>query len=173
MKKLIIGCDHGGFELKPRLAAAARLLGWEITDIGCMSAEIVRYPYYAAHVAKAVAAGTADRGLLICSTGIGMSVMANKYRGIRAALCTSDHMARMTREHNDSNVLCLGGKITQPEEAEKMLRTWLTTAYIGGRHEISLGLIREAESQMLNADYWSRDEALARGRAETEPTLTL
>ena len=107
-----IGCDHGGHELKSHLLAWLAERSILFHDVGCHSTAVVRYPYYAAQVAEAIVRGEAIRGILICSTGIGMSIIANKYRGIRASLCTSTYMGRMTRAHNDSNVLCLGGKIT-------------------------------------------------------------
>ncbi len=140
-----IGNDHGGYELKLRLVQRLKEMGYDVHDVGSHSTEIVRYPYYAAQVAGAVSRGEAARGILICSTGIGMSIIANKFRGVRAALCTSTYMARMTRAHNDANILCLGGKTTGEYEALDMLETWLATPYDGGRHDISLGLIGEAE----------------------------
>jgi ribose 5-phosphate isomerase B len=115
----------------------------------------VRYPYYAAKVAGAVSRGEAKRGILICSTGIGMSIIANKFKGVRASLCTSTYMGRMTRAHNDSNILCLGGKITGEFEAIDILDAWLTTEYMGGRHDISLSLITEAEAAIGNPTGWT------------------
>lgn len=103
---------------------------------------------------QAVLSLEADRGILICSTGIGMSIFANKYAGIRASLCTSTYMGKMTRAHNDSNVLCLGGKITGVYEACDILEAWLKTPYEGGRHDISLDLIRRAEAAMQNGALW-------------------
>jgi len=145
-----IGNDHGGYELKLRIMEHLQDKGTPVHDVGCDSTEIVRYPYYAAKVAIAVSRGEAAKGILICSTGIGMSVIANKFKGIRAALCTSTTMARMTRAHNDSNILCMGGKITGEYEALDILDTWLSSEYEGGRHEISLGLIREAEEALFD-----------------------
>ena len=153
-----VGCDHGGYEMKLALLKVLEGMNIAYTDVGGHSTEIVRYPYYAAQVAGAVARGEADRGLLICRTGIGMSVIANKYKGVRAALCFNRTMGQLTREHNNSNVLCLGGDIVSQEEAEAILRVWLTTDYIAGRHEISLGLIAQAENQMMNDDYWAEAE---------------
>ena len=149
-----IGNDHGGYELKRQVVAHLAGNGVGVHDVGSGSGEIVRYPYYAAEVATAVSAGKARRGILICSTGIGMSIFANKFRGVRAALCTSTYMGRMTRAHNDSNVLCLGGKITGVLEALDILDTWLATEYEGGRHDISLGLIAEAEETLCNPGGW-------------------
>jgi ribose 5-phosphate isomerase B len=148
LKKIIIGNDHGGFAAKLDIVKHLREKGFEVTDIGCDSTEIVRYPHYAAKVAVAVARGEYDRGILLCSTGIGMSFAANKVKGIRAALCTSTYMAKMTRRHNDSNVLCLGGKITGIFELLDMVDAWLENEYEGGRHDISLGLVRQMEEDL-------------------------
>ena len=154
MPTLWIGNDHGGYDLKRQIVEHLAGGAWTVRDAGSGSTEIVRYPYYAAEVAAAVQRGEADRGILICSTGIGMSVIANKFRGVRAALCTSTYMAKMTRAHNDSNVLCLGGKITGVFEALDILDTWLATPYEGGRHDVSLGLIAEAEAAMIAPEPW-------------------
>ena len=151
--KILIGNDHGGYRLKKYLLAYLEENGYDVTDVGCHSEEIVRYPYFAARVAREVAEGEC-RGILICSTGIGMSIMANRFRGVRASLCTSTYMGRLTRAHNDSNILCLGGRITGEFEAVDILKAWLETPYDGGRHDISLGLIREAEDALERGDTW-------------------
>jgi len=153
-----IGNDHGGYELKVKLVAHLEELGYDVHDVGSHSTAIVRYPYYAAKVAGAVSRGEAKRGILICSTGIGMSIIANKFKGVRASLCTSTYMGRMTRAHNDSNILCLGGKITGEFEAIDILDAWLTTEYMGGRHDISLSLITEAEAAIGNPTGWTPQE---------------
>lgn len=153
-KRIIIGNDHGGFRLKNILVGYLKEQGYQVEDVGCDSEEIVRYPYYAAKVAGAVSEGTFPRGILICSTGIGMSIIANKYKGVRASLCTSTYMGRMTRAHNNSNLLCLGGRITGELEALDILEAWLTTDYMGGRHDISLGLIADAEEENLTGQRW-------------------
>lgn len=149
-----IGNDHGGYELKLKIVEYLQNHGYQTHNVGSDTKEIVRYPYYAAKVAGAVSTGRAQRGILICSTGIGMSIIANKYKGVRAALCTSTYMGRMTRAHNNSNILCLGGKITGEFEALDILEVWLNTAYEGGRHDISLGLIGEAEEVLCNPGEW-------------------
>jgi ribose 5-phosphate isomerase B len=149
-----IGNDHGGYELKVKFVTWLKERGYEVVDVGSSSGEIVRYPYYAAKVARAVQRGEAGRGILICSTGIGMSIIANRHRGVRASLCTSTYMAKMTRHHNDSNLLCLGGRITGDLEALDMLDVWLETQYDGGRHDISLGLIAEAEQALASGGSW-------------------
>lgn len=151
---IIIGNDHGGCDVKGQLVARIEELGHTVRNAGTDTAEIVRYPYFAGDVCRTVASGEAERGILICSTGIGMSIIANKFRGIRAALCTDTYMARMTRRHNDSNVLCLGGKITGIFELLDIVETWLATPYDGGRHDISLGLITEAEGAMISGEPW-------------------
>jgi ribose 5-phosphate isomerase B len=152
-----IGCDHGGYELKKLLVSVLKERGIEVHDVGTNSTEIVRYPHFAAQVAGAVSDGTADRGILICSTGIGMSIIANRYPGVRASMCTTSYLAKMTRAHNDSNILCLGGKTIGDAEAIDVLKTWLDTEYEGGRHDISLGLIQEAETSIRSTGRWDPD----------------
>ena len=151
---ILIGNDHGGYELKQKILAYLEERGIAYEDYGSESGEIVRYPHYAVRVAKAVSRGQAQRGILICSTGIGMSIIANKFERVRAALCTSTYMGRLTRAHNDSNILCLGGKITGELEALDILEAWLGTGYEGGRHDISLGLIADAEEQLSEDSAW-------------------
>jgi ribose 5-phosphate isomerase B len=153
-KTIWIGNDHGGYVLKAAIIRYLEEQRYNVHNVGSDSSEIVRYPYYAARVAGAVSRGEATRGILICSTGIGMSIIANKYKGVRAALCTSSYMARVTRLHNDSNILCLGGRITGDLEALDIVATWLNTGYEGGRHDISLGLIAEAEETLCNTGLW-------------------
>lgn len=141
-----IGNDHGGYELKLKLLEYLDEHGIAYRDIGCHSTEIARYPYYAAAVANAVAQGRAERGILICSTGIGMSIVANRRPGVRASLCTDTYAAKMTRRHNDSNILCLGGKTTGLFVALDILETWLNTGFEGGRHCISLDILKDDET---------------------------
>ena len=156
-----IGCDHGGYELKEHVLQFLESRSLAFQDVGCHSTGIVRYPYFAAQVAEAIVRGEASRGILICSTGIGMSIIANRYRGVRASLCTSTYMGKMTRAHNDSNLLCLGGKITGVLEALDILDTWLATPYEGGRHDISLGLIRDAETAISSCGVWEPADPMA------------
>jgi len=144
-KRIIIGNDHGGFAAKTELLKHLEGKDVELIDIGCESAEIVRYPHYVKKAVQAVLSGEASGGILICSTGIGMSIAANKFKGIRASVCTSRYMGMMTRQHNDSNMLCLGGKITGIFELIEIVDAWLENDYIGGRHDISLELIEEIE----------------------------
>ncbi len=153
-KEIWVGNDHGGYELKLKILEYLDSKGIPYNDVGTGSDEIVRYPHYAASVAGAVSSGAAEKGILICSTGIGMSIIANKFKGVRASLCTNIYMGKMTRAHNNSNILCLGGKITGFSEALEILEVWLTTEYEGGRHDISLGLIEEAEESLCSLGSW-------------------
>jgi ribose 5-phosphate isomerase B len=152
--KLMIGNDHGGLEAKRFIVDYLDNKGYEVINAGSDTEEIVRYPYYAALVAGAVSRGEADGGILICSTGIGMSIIANKFRGVRASVCTSHYTAMMTRRHNDSNILCLGGKTLGLAEIGDILEAWLKYEYEGGRHAISLSMIADGEDRMLNACNW-------------------
>jgi len=147
--KIYIANDHGGYEAKIMLVQYLKSKNIAVEDMGSHDTEIVRYPYYAAKVAHEVLRNHGSGGILICSTGIGMSITANKFKGIRASLCTGGYMAKMTRRHNDSNVLCLGGKVTGEFEIYDIVDNWLNGEYEGGRHDISLGLIRAAENEML------------------------
>lgn len=141
--KIIIGSDHAGFPLKEALKKA---IGG-MTDIGTGSADSVDYPDFGARVARAVSSGEYDRGILICGSGIGMSIVANKFPGIRAALCTDTEAARLSRMHNDANVLVLAGRRTDPETAVAITRVWLDTPFEGGRHELRLEKIRNIEKE--------------------------
>ncbi|HSL93849.1 MAG TPA: ribose 5-phosphate isomerase B [Bacillota bacterium] len=132
--KLAIGCDHAGVGLKRDVMAFVRDLGYEISDMGCDCVASVDYPDYAYKVAAAVSRGDYELGILICGTGIGMSISANKVRGIRAALCGDTFSARSSREHNDANVLCLGQRVVGPGLALDIVATWLESTHLGGRH---------------------------------------
>ena len=129
--KIAIACDHGGYELKVKLIPHLKEQGHEIEDFGCDSTDSVDYPEYARAVAKAVASGEADKGIVICTTGIGVSIVANKVKGIRAALCSETTSARLTRMHNDANVLALGGGIISTYLAKDIVDTFLTTDFCG------------------------------------------
>lgn len=133
--KIAIACDHGGFALKEQLLPYIIELGYEYKDFGCYSAESVDYPDIAFSAAEAVAKGEFEKGILICGTGIGVSICANKVNGIRCALCGDVLSAELTRKHNDSNMLAMGGRIIGIETAKAIVRTWLTTEFEGGRHE--------------------------------------
>jgi ribose 5-phosphate isomerase B len=129
-----VAADHGGYELKCLLVPELRALGYEPLDLGTANAEAVDYPDYADRLAEAVSQGRAKFGVLICGTGIGMSIAANRNRGIRAALCHDGLTARLARQHNDANVLALGGRILGVELAKDCLRNFLATKFEGGRH---------------------------------------
>ena len=132
--RIAIGADQGGYELKQPIAEYLIVEGHEVSDLGIHRLESVDYPDIAALVARAVAAGEAERGIIICGTGIGVSLAANKVRGIRAALCTDCYMARMAREHNDAQILCLGGRVLGIGSALDIVRVFLTSTFLGGRH---------------------------------------
>ncbi len=142
-EKIIIGSDHGGYEFKEFIKSELGKKGIPFEDIGTHGPDSVDYPNFGAAVAKAVAGGEYERGILICGTGIGISIAANRFKGVRAALCCSEEMARLSREHNNANVLVLGGRTTPEETAAAILDTWLTTSFEGGRHERRVGLIDE------------------------------
>ncbi len=129
-----IGSDHAGFQYKEQLKRLLEQLGQPYQDRGTLSAESVDYPDYGHRVAQDIAAGTVDRGILICGTGIGMSIVANKHRGVRAAVCESVTAARLARAHNDANVLCFGARIIGWEVAADIVRTFLSTPFDGDRH---------------------------------------
>lgn len=147
--KLAIGCDHGGFEVTEALRGYLRDHAIEFQDFGTHSTDSVDYPLIAVQVAKAVACGEADFGVLVCSTGIGISIAANKVKGVRAAVCTNELCARLTRNDNNSNVLCMGGKVVNQETAVKILDTFIHTGFEGGRHARRVGQIMEIEAGNL------------------------
>ncbi len=132
--KIAIGCDHAGFKLKEKIKAGLSKDGHKIEDYGTCSLESCDYSEYALRVARAVCRKRFKRGILVCATGIGMSMAANKVPGIRAGLCHNLEGARLSRQHNDTNILVLGAKFTKPAEAVKMSRVWLKTKFAGGRH---------------------------------------
>ncbi len=166
--KVAIGCDHGGLELKEGIVSLLNSQGLEIIDMGtgdcCSEAGLpadgkpaaagrpasVDYPDYGAKVAKAVSAGEVDRGILVCGTGIGMSIVANKFPGVRAALCHDAFTARMSRMHNDANILAIGGRVTGREVALDMVNIWLFTPFEGGRHQRRLDKISDIEKSSLS-----------------------
>ena len=133
--QVAIGCDHGGIDLKATVVAVLEELGHTIADQGCHAGESVDYPDFADKVCDVVESGACACGILICGTGIGMSMAANRRSKIRAALCQESYAATMSREHNDANVLCLGARIVGPGLAEDIVRIWMTTEFAGGRHQ--------------------------------------
>jgi len=147
--KIAIGSDHAGFELKEYIKNILILMGHDVEDIGTDSMDSVDYPDYAIEVAWLVSEGKADRGVLVCGTGIGMSIVANKVKGIRASLVTNLYTAIQSRRHNDANILVLGGRITAKGLAEEIVRTWIDTPFEGGRHEKRIEKIRAWEREHL------------------------
>ncbi|WP_457560857.1 ribose 5-phosphate isomerase B [Caminibacter sp.] len=133
--KYFIGTDHAGFEVKPFVIEYLQKKGIEVEDLGTYSSESVDYPDFAHKVAEAVLANPGTMGILICGSGIGMSLAANKHRGIRAALCHDHYTAMMARRHNDANILCFGARIVGKGEIEDILEAWLNNEFEGGRHE--------------------------------------
>lgn len=136
--KIVIGCDHAGFEYKEMIKAHLIAQNHEVNDFGCFDKEAVDYPNVANKVAKAVANKTFERGILICGTGIGVSVVANKVDGIRCALVFNEFMARSSREHNDSNILALGERVIGCGVAKDIVDLWLATDFLKGRHQIRI-----------------------------------
>lgn len=133
--KLGFAADHGGFELKQILIAHAKELGYECVDYGTHSIDSVDYPDYAEKLARAIQQQEIDHGVAICGTGIGISIACNKFAGVRAALCHDTFSARATRQHNDANILCLGGRVTGVEIAKDILENYCNATFEGGRHQ--------------------------------------
>ncbi len=144
--KIAIGADHGGFCLKEAINKYLDEKGIEYTDFGCYSEESVDYAVYAKKVADGVASGEYDKGILCCGTGIGISIAANKVKGIRAAVVTNEFCAEMTRRHNDANILAMGGRVITPEQAVKFTDIFLNTEFEGGRHERRIAQIAAIEN---------------------------
>ncbi|WP_417910894.1 ribose 5-phosphate isomerase B [Candidatus Electronema sp. PJ] len=139
--RIAVGSDHGGFELKQQVIEFLIKAGHEVESVGCFGLASVDYPDFAEKVCALVQSGTCERGILICGTGIGMSIAANRHRDIRAALCHEAFTARMSREHNNANVLCLGARVIGPELALEIVRTWMATEFAGGRHQCRLDML--------------------------------
>lgn len=145
--KIAIASDHAGFEAKEELKPLLKEFGVEVEDLGTMSSNSVDYPDYAKKVAEAVAQDEVDQGLLVCGSGIGMSISANKIDGIRAALAWNEETARLAREHNDANVLVIGSRTTPKEEIPKIVRAWFEAKFAGGRHQRRIEKIKELETR--------------------------
>lgn len=144
-EKIPVGSDHAGYELKEELKKYLVELGFEPEDLGTGRTLSADYPDFAAKVASLISKGQRERGILVCGSGIGMSIAANKFSGVRAALATSEEMASLSRSHNDANVLALGGRITDPVLARKIVKIWLETEFDGGRHATRVAKIAESE----------------------------
>lgn len=148
--RVAIGCDHHGLKLKRAIASVLETLGHEYRDLGCYTEEPVDYPDIATQVATGVAAGNFDHGILICATGIGMSIAANKIKGVRAALCCSVFSAERARRHNDANVLCLGAETIDSDLACEIVIAYLSAGFDGGRHLRRVEKIRHLEESQLD-----------------------
>ena len=141
--KIAVASDHGGFALKETVREHLKGRGFEVVDLGTYSEESVDYPVYGRLCGQAVASGEADLGIVVCGTGIGISIAANKVHGIRCGLCTSVEMARLTKQHNNANILALGGRTTEPKLALEIVDTWLDTSFEGGRHQRRVDMLDE------------------------------
>lgn len=146
--RIAIGSDHRGYHLKEQIIGMLRSKGHDVLDEGTCGTESVDYPDFAVLVAKKVSQGVAERGVLICGTGIGMAVTANKFSGVRAAPCNDEVTAEISRRHNDLNVLCLSADMLSPRTVERMVEVWLTTPFEGGRHERRVEKIHQLEKEL-------------------------
>jgi ribose 5-phosphate isomerase B len=147
-KRLVIGADHAGFDLKVALKRLLDRLGYSVHDVGTFSSESVDYPDIAAEVARRVSTGEFSRGILVCGSGIGMSITANRFPHVRAALCMDAETARLSRQHNNANILVLAGRRTDPNTAGEITQVWLRTAFEGGRHQRRLEKIVAIENSL-------------------------
>lgn len=143
---IALACDHAALEMKTMIKSLLNEMGLEYHDYGTFTEDSCDYPIFATRAANAVASGECEKGIVICGTGIGMSIAANKVDGIRCALCHDAFSAEMTRRHNDSNMLALGARVTGPEVARMIAKIWLTTPFDGGRHERRVGMISKIEN---------------------------
>ena len=146
--KVAIGCDHAGVAMKHEITPVLEELSIEWENVGTDSEDSVDYPDFGEKVSEKVSTGAVDRGILICGTGIGMSIVANKFPGVRAALCSEDYSAKMSRLHNDANLLVLPGRIIDGQRAREIVKVWFTTAFEGGRHQKRLDKIKAIESRL-------------------------
>ena len=147
MKKVYIGCDHAALEMKAALVEYVKTLGFEVSDEGTYTSDSVNYPEYAKKVALAVKNDENSLGVLICGTGIGMSLAANKVKGIRAAAVSEVYSAKLTRQHNDSNIVCIGARVIGIETAKMIVAAFLTTEFEGGRHQTRVDMITAIENE--------------------------
>lgn len=132
--KIVLAADHGGYELKEEIQKDLVQAGYQIVDVGCFSNDSVDYPDFVEKAVERIESGECKMGILVCGTGIGVSMAANRHRNIRAANCSNTYTAKMSREHNNANVLCLGARVLEPSAAMEMVRVWLETEFTGGRH---------------------------------------
>jgi ribose 5-phosphate isomerase B len=150
--KIALASDHAGYEEKERLKSVLRELGAEVKDFGAVSNESVDYPDYARRVAEEVARGHAEQGLLVCGSGAGMAIAANKVPGVRAAVAWNEESAQLARKHNDANVLAVGARLNTPEEIEQIVRAWLATEFEGGRHAARVEKIKQIEREEIEVN---------------------
>ena len=150
-ERIAIASDHAGLELKEEIKRFLEGEGIEVVDMGTNDSKSVDYPDYGIPLARKVSSGEIDRGILICGTGIGMTIVANKFPGVRAALVSDIYMARMAKEHNDANILVIGGRVVGKGLAVEMVRAWLHSTFQGGRHQRRLDKIREIEKEWRKA----------------------
>ena len=143
--RIAVGADHAGFQVKERVKEELQKEGFEVIDFGTHTTDSVDYPDYARLVAQSVSQAESNRGILVCGTGIGMAITANKFRGIRAATCNDTYTARMAAEHTDANVLCVGARVVDGEHAIAIVREWLKTKFGGGRHQRRIDKISEID----------------------------
>ena len=144
---IAIGCDHGGYELKKEIEAYLDSRGLEYRDYGCDSTDSVDYPIYARKVAHAIVDGECEKGILICGTGIGISIAANKVKGIRACVCSEPYTAKLSRMHNNSNILAFGARVVGSELAKMIVDEWLNASFEGGRHQRRVDMIMDIENK--------------------------
>lgn len=147
MKKIVIGCDHAALELKNKVIAHLETRGFDVCDVGTYTKDSCNYPDYASAACKKLQDGEAELGILICGTGIGMSMAANKHRGIRAACCSDTFSAKATREHNNANVLCFGERVVGQGLALELVDIFLDTDYLGGRHDARVAMLTDIENK--------------------------
>ena len=146
MKKIVLGADHGGFELKNQIAAHLSSLGYDVIDVGTNSSDSCDYPVFASRACQKVQSGEAELGILVCGTGIGMSMAANKHKGIRAACCSDTFSARLTRLHNNANVLCIGARVVGTGLALDLVNEFVGAEFEGDRHVRRLSLVEDIEN---------------------------
>lgn len=145
---IVLGSDHGGFELKEAIKALLFERGIVVEDLGTNNGDSVDYPDFGERVAYKVSRGEAEKGVLVCGTGIGMSIVANKFPGVRAALVADPYTAKMAKQHNNANILVLGGRVIDENEAREMIETWLDSDFEGGRHQARLDKITAIEKEL-------------------------
>ncbi len=155
---IAVGSDHAGYHLKNIVIQYLKRNNYEVKDFGTCDACSVDYPDFGQAVAEAVSRGECEKGIIICGTGIGISISANKVPGIRAALCTDTYMARLSREHNDANILAIGGRVVGPGLALDIVETWLKSQFLGGRHKARIEKIHQIEKKYMKVDGGLTDE---------------